>query len=384
MNVLVIPPHDWLAHPVSDRMYEIYERLALRHKVHVLRLKTPYKGEAARPTRCTVIEATQLPVRDLALSHVASLPLQLRELLLQIRRAQIDVVVGGSITTNLLGGLVARVHGIPYVFDCIEYYPRVAAAYYASAIAKHLVGFTAEMATRINCMIADLVLCVSPYQKPYVMSLGAGRTAYIPNGVDVKMFNVSAQKKTKEFVVGFVGTPEAWVDVDFMIEFVKNLSASVDVKFVLVGASLKTDLDSRLMTEMRKSNIKCEQTGFVPHKRVPEYIAEMDLCLLPYRLGNVNYLSSVKLFEYLASGKPVLSKPYPDALRIAKDAVLFFNNMEEALALTMDLIQGRIRHSTELARSIAERYDWDNVSRHVESVLKDLINGRMESMDYAY
>jgi len=53
MNILVIPPHDWLAHPVSDRMYEIYERLAVRHKVYVLRLKTPYKGKAARSSSDT-------------------------------------------------------------------------------------------------------------------------------------------------------------------------------------------------------------------------------------------------------------------------------------------------------------------------------------------
>jgi glycosyltransferase involved in cell wall biosynthesis len=48
-------------------------------------------------------------------------------------------------------------------------------------------------------------------------------------------------------------------------------------------------------------------TGAVPHDEVPMYIAAMDVAVAPYRAVQDFYFSPLKLYEYLAAGKPVIA-----------------------------------------------------------------------------
>jgi len=48
-------------------------------------------------------------------------------------------------------------------------------------------------------------------------------------------------------------------------------------------------------------------TGFVPHADIPKYIAAMDIVLAPYPGLDFFYYSPVKIYEYMSSGKPVVT-----------------------------------------------------------------------------
>jgi len=60
-------------------------------------------------------------------------------------------------------------------------------------------------------------------------------------------------------------------------------------------------------------------TGFIPNADLPIYQAACDILLMPYQSqvaassgGDIaRYLSPMKLFEYLACGKPILSSDLP-------------------------------------------------------------------------
>ena len=47
--------------------------------------------------------------------------------------------------------------------------------------------------------------------------------------------------------------------------------------------------------------------GFVPNERIPELLAAMDIVLAPYPQMPFFYFSPVKIFEYMAAAKPVVS-----------------------------------------------------------------------------
>jgi glycosyltransferase involved in cell wall biosynthesis len=47
-------------------------------------------------------------------------------------------------------------------------------------------------------------------------------------------------------------------------------------------------------------------TGAVPYDRVPEFMAAMDVVVVPYAQGADTYFSPLKLFEAMAMGKPVV------------------------------------------------------------------------------
>jgi glycosyltransferase involved in cell wall biosynthesis len=75
--------------------------------------------------------------------------------------------------------------------------------------------------------------------------------------------------------------------------------------------------------------------GRIPHSAVPRLIAAADLCLAPYDLtrfpdGQVAY-STLKIPEYMACARPVVSVPSGHILNLVRDNVtgfLFYNNVQ--------------------------------------------------------
>ena len=48
-------------------------------------------------------------------------------------------------------------------------------------------------------------------------------------------------------------------------------------------------------------------TGGVPHSDIPKYIAAMDIGIAPYCCKEPFHGSPMKIFEYMAMGKPVIA-----------------------------------------------------------------------------
>jgi len=56
--------------------------------------------------------------------------------------------------------------------------------------------------------------------------------------------------------------------------------------------------------------------GRKPYSVLPGYIQHFDVCIIPFRLSQTTLGSSpVKLYEYMASGKPVVSTDIPEAVK---------------------------------------------------------------------
>jgi glycosyltransferase involved in cell wall biosynthesis len=73
---------------------------------------------------------------------------------------------------------------------------------------------------------------------------------------------------------------------------------------------------------------------------LPSYFKGFDVCLNAFRLNRLTAtVSPLKFYEYLASGKPVVSVPLPavepfaDVVEIARTPAEFLKKIEQALAL---------------------------------------------------
>lgn len=92
--------------------------------------------------------------------------------------------------------------------------------------------------------------------------------------------------------------------------------------------------DDRLARLRRHPN--ADLHGAIPHREVPAAIAAAELCVMPYRVTvQTDAVSSLKLLEYLALGKPVLSTPIADA-RECGDHVTLAATAEEWIGLIRD------------------------------------------------
>jgi glycosyltransferase involved in cell wall biosynthesis len=56
-------------------------------------------------------------------------------------------------------------------------------------------------------------------------------------------------------------------------------------------------------------------TGQVPYKKVPEYIGVMDICVAPHQKDS-NQASPVKIFDYMACGRPIVASDIEAAREI--------------------------------------------------------------------
>ena len=59
--------------------------------------------------------------------------------------------------------------------------------------------------------------------------------------------------------------------------------------------------------------------GQRPYDELPSYLAGTDVCWIPYRMTDrVMGRDCIKLYEYLASGRPVVSVPLPRAVELGE------------------------------------------------------------------
>ena len=114
--------------------------------------------------------------------------------------------------------------------------------------------------------------------------------------------------------------------------------------------------------------------GKKPYDRLPEYGAQFDAAIIPYRMSHhVKHINPLKLREYLAMGKPVVAVSIPEIDRFANDICIargvdeFLAGLDHAVATSHDpaAIRQRMAAVSELS--------WEaRVTRVLSIALKDL------------
>jgi glycosyltransferase involved in cell wall biosynthesis len=151
-------------------------------------------------------------------------------------------------------------------------------------------------------------------------------TIYIPNGCDTSHFQLKELSTTNKFIVGYFGALASWVDYDIIDHVAKS---KPNWTIHLIGI----DYDGSLAKSniLRNSNIHYE--GIVPYANLPNQI-NFNVAILPFKLNAITIgTSPIKVYEYLASGFPVVSTPLPEcvkipSVRIARGASEFLSKIE--------------------------------------------------------
>jgi len=196
---------------------------------------------------------------------------------------------------------------------------------------------------------------------------------YVPNGVDFPHFfsaskvreKIPEVEHLKHSIVGYIGAVFEWFDVDLVCKLAR---LHPDYSILLVGPvdfSLKKKLEGYL-------NIK--MVGAKPYEVLPRYLACMDVCLIPFKINRLTSASNpIKLYEYLAAGKPVVSTALPEVCEnasglvyIAKDSEDFIRKVEEAVkeaeSPNKELIMRRIK--------FAKENSWEKRIETIEKLLR--------------
>ncbi len=139
-----------------------------------------------------------------------------------------------------------------------------------------------------------------------------------------------------------------------------------DVSFILVGGHGDYwEQMQRRVKEEKLANVKL--TGFVPPAQVSIYQSAADVLVLPATADHEisSYTSPLKLFEYMASGRPIVASDLPvlqEILRDGDNALLFKERQAEDLAekisaLLMD--EERAEKLSKCARDDVQDLSWE-------------------------
>lgn len=129
----------------------------------------------------------------------------------------------------------------------------------------------------------------------------------IPNGVDIDFFDVKSKnsipkdlQNLKKPIVGYAGKIAKRIDVSLLSYLASNMPK---VNFVLVGPILNSAWIKPLKKQKNIFFLKDKN-----YQELPSYLARFDICIIPHNVGNLeNDGDPIKLYEYLAMGKPVVS-----------------------------------------------------------------------------
>lgn len=211
------------------------------------------------------------------------------------------------------------------------------------------------------------------------------KSELIPNGVDTELFRKYPSDELRKelginnsFVVGYVGLLREWVDLEPLFIAVKQLNEKLDIKLLIVGGGIGYEKNIELAEKHDLLKKKVIFTGTVPYTQVPKYISCMDVCVIPFKLDAVSQNSlPLKLFEYMACEKPVISTKIKGVVDAVQDGVLYASTEEEYHDKIVKLYKDeelRIKLGIEGRNYVKGNYEWSKLALKLENVLEVVRN----------
>jgi hypothetical protein len=194
----------------------------------------------------------------------------------------------------------------------------------------------------------------------------------IPNGVDVEWFQESAAEERvlpdvdalASPVVGYVGTISGWMNIALAAEVAGLLPA---VTFMFVGPE-----DPWVNLEPLKRLPNVHFLGRKLYEDVPTVIAACRVCWIPFSSGRiVDRTNPIKLFEYFALGKPVVSTPMPELDPYQRHGLLRIGTTAGELAQALEVALAEEDEHLVLRRvKVAREHSWDTLIVELLRVLR--------------
>lgn len=186
-----------------------------------------------------------------------------------------------------------------------------------------------------------VVVTADALKKDVLSKRGSAHLVYSGNGGDYRHFHDGidpSYKFEKEFlevlgkgqpVIGYYGALAKWFDYGL----VRYLADTGKYQIVLLGIKYDDSFE-------REGLDKCRNVHFLgarDYQVLPNYAAKMDVLTIPFLINDITRATSpVKLFEYMAAGKPIVTtdmdecRKYESVL-IGRDYAGFEAKIDEAL-----------------------------------------------------
>jgi len=233
----------------------------------------------------------------------------------------------------------------------------------------------AEQRVRSLVQRSDLLVVTSP---PLLDRYGplARRSVVVPNGYDPGSFGPAlcelppppGLEGVEVPILGLVGTLFSFLDYDLLREVARR---NTDKLLVLLGPVEEGSRDAveRLVAEPNVRHLPP-----VPREEVARYVRCFSVCLNAFRAGRVaDNVSPLKVYEYLALGKPVVSTPMAGLQREEVAAGISFASTAEEFCRRIDDSLAEAPEAAARRRLLAEGHSWDRLFDRLDAACEDAL-----------
>ena len=218
--------------------------------------------------------------------------------------------------------------------------------------------------------IAKLVLTDSRFLLQRCKEINPSTRLILP-GVDFTSFAHPLCLKAKNLLHGitwprlcfFGGIDQIRLDLELLVYLAQK---KPEWNILLFGPVIKTDISC-----LKLKNIFLKET--LPHLELPGYLAEMDVLLLPYKI--IPFSKSIfpaKIFECLASGKPIVATPLEELNSLGNGLIQIAQTKEDFVSLIELAL--RLDPKTQQAKRLAaaEENSWEQRFKSLGAIITEL------------
>jgi lipopolysaccharide/colanic/teichoic acid biosynthesis glycosyltransferase len=219
--------------------------------------------------------------------------------------------------------LAATRHRAPLVLDCRDDWPAVAVALgemrpgFSARVLEALARFLQRRAVRVLAVTPGMLRAFGE------AGLDGSRLVLATNGSDTDLFRaapaVAREAGGRPLTVLYAGTHGLIHGMEALLDAAERLRDRRDLRFLLVGDGVAKPALVRRAQEA--GLVQVEFRGSVPPERLVEEIHAADLCVATTRDHPLcGETIPVKIFDYLACGRPVVAAVRGDAARLVGES----------------------------------------------------------------
>lgn len=199
----------------------------------------------------------------------------------------------------------------------------------------------------------------------------AARVLVAPNGFDPARFHPMLGTEATGPTVVYTGHLFGWKGTDTLVAAARVMP---DVQFILVGG---TSNDQERLRPSLPSNVRL--VPHVPHIEVPSYLAAARVLVLPNSAKediSRTATSPIKLFEYLATGRPIVASDLPSIREIVDERIVVLVKPDDSTALAEGIRRALAEPgNAEERKRIAQSFTWDARARSIGAFLSQIPAG---------
>ena len=247
---------------------------------------------------------------------------------------------------------------MPTIYDCMDNHQGFAET------SKQLVKQEQTLFKKSN-----ITLVTSHYLKKVATKYKAKNITVVPNAGDYNHFSPALGKilpipddikNIKGPIIGYYGAIAKWFDTKILESLATN---HTDKSIVLIG-----QVTNQKVEKLSKKYKNIYLLGEKKYSELPAYLSRFDVCTIPFIINElIKATHPVKVYEYLAAGKPVVTTKMPEIFNL-KENIYLSSASDFSKNVTLALTQVKINQSKR--QQIAQNNTWIARSNQLLSIIR--------------